>query len=101
MPEGNAPAEPCASWRAQWAGRRCAFTLHALRQSPVDRPVVPGVGYHPRHAQRSWRDVVELLSECLPVTKDLVSPISAARVLPTGVRFRNAASCLEIVALLK
>lgn len=28
--------------------------------------VVPGVGYHPRHARRAWRDVVDLLAECLP-----------------------------------
>jgi hypothetical protein len=31
--------------------------------------VVPGVGYHPLHAQRAWRDVVGLLAECLPVTE--------------------------------
>ena len=31
--------------------------------------VLPGVGYHPRHAQRAWRDVVELLAECLPVSE--------------------------------
>ncbi|MFJ8863732.1 hypothetical protein ACIRD8_35630 [Streptomyces sp. NPDC102451] len=29
-----------------------------------------GVGYHPRHAQRAWRDVVDLLAECVPVTED-------------------------------
>jgi dienelactone hydrolase len=53
--------------------------LHAFHHPPVDHPVVPGVGYHPRHAQRAWRDVVDLLSECLPVTEDLVSPSSASR----------------------
>ena len=53
--------------------------LHAFHHPPVDHPVVPGVGYHPRHAQRAWRDVVDLLSECLPVTEDLVSPSSATR----------------------
>ncbi|MFF5724120.1 dienelactone hydrolase family protein [[Kitasatospora] papulosa] len=40
---------------------------HAFHHPPVDHPVVPGVGYHPRHAQRAWRDVVDLLSECLPM----------------------------------
>lgn len=45
--------------------------LHAFHHPPVDHPVVPGVGYHPRHAQRAWRDVVDLLAECLPVTEDL------------------------------
>ncbi|SCE53670.1 Dienelactone hydrolase family protein [Streptomyces sp. DvalAA-14] len=44
--------------------------LHAFHHPPVDHPVVPGVGYHPRHAQRAWRDVVDLLAECLPVTED-------------------------------
>jgi dienelactone hydrolase len=43
--------------------------LHAFHHPPVDHPVVPGVGYHPRHAQRAWRDVVDLLAECLPVTE--------------------------------
>ncbi|PKV98578.1 dienelactone hydrolase [Nocardia fluminea] len=39
--------------------------LHAFHHPPVDQPVVPGVGYHARHAQRAWRDVVELLDENL------------------------------------
>jgi dienelactone hydrolase len=43
--------------------------LHAFHHPPVGHPVVPGVGYHPRHAQRAWRDVVDLLAECLPVTE--------------------------------
>ncbi len=30
--------------------------------------VVPGVGYHPQHAQRAWNDVTALLTECLPAT---------------------------------
>lgn len=54
--------------------------LHAFHHPPTNpdgtlRPdgrysqtVLPGVGYHPRHAQRAWRDVVDLLAECLPVT---------------------------------
>lgn len=43
--------------------------LHAFHHPPVDHPVVPGVGYHARHAQRAWRDVVGLLAECLPVAE--------------------------------
>ncbi|GBP99649.1 hypothetical protein SSP531S_10440 [Streptomyces spongiicola] len=42
--------------------------LHAFHHPPVDHIVLPGVGYHPRHARRAWRDVVDLLAECLPVT---------------------------------
>ncbi|MEV0528587.1 dienelactone hydrolase family protein [Streptomyces sp. NPDC050439] len=44
--------------------------LHAFHHPPVDHQVVPGVGYHPRHAQRAWGDVLDLLAECLPVTRD-------------------------------
>ncbi|WP_251096050.1 dienelactone hydrolase family protein [Streptomyces sp. Caat 7-52] len=40
---------------------------HAFHHPPVDQVVVPGVGYHPRHAQRAWHDIVALLAECLPV----------------------------------
>ncbi|GAA2253011.1 hypothetical protein GCM10010430_40890 [Kitasatospora cystarginea] len=43
--------------------------LHAFHHPPVDQTVVPGVGYHPQHAQRAWRDIVDLLAECLPVTE--------------------------------
>jgi len=43
--------------------------LHAFHHPPVDHPVVPGVGYHPQHAQRAWHDVIDLLAECLPVTE--------------------------------
>ncbi|NBE93056.1 dienelactone hydrolase family protein [Nonomuraea sp. KC401] len=43
--------------------------LHAFHHPTVDQPVLPGVGYHPQHAQRAWRDVVGLLAECLPVTE--------------------------------
>ncbi|MEU1506301.1 dienelactone hydrolase family protein [Kitasatospora sp. NPDC005748] len=42
--------------------------LHAFHHPPVDQSVVPGVGHHPRHARRAWRDIVGLLAECLPVT---------------------------------
>jgi dienelactone hydrolase len=42
--------------------------LHAFHHPPTqpEQRVLPGVGYHPRHAQRAWRDVVDLLAECLP-----------------------------------
>lgn len=43
--------------------------LHAFHHPPVDHPVVPGVGYHPQHAQRAWHDVVDLLAECLTVAE--------------------------------
>lgn len=43
--------------------------LHAFHHPPVDQTVLPGVGHHPRHARRAWRDVVALLDECLPVTE--------------------------------
>lgn len=43
--------------------------LHAFHHPTVDHAVVPGVGYHPRHARRAWRDIVGLLSECLPVAE--------------------------------
>ncbi len=45
--------------------------LHAFHHPTVGHAVRPGVGYHPRHAQRAWRDVVDLLAECMPVTEDL------------------------------
>ncbi|MFE2292689.1 hypothetical protein [Streptomyces sp. NPDC059452] len=41
------------------------------RIAAVGHPTAPGVGYHPRHAQRAWRDVVDLLTECLPVKEEL------------------------------
>ncbi len=41
--------------------------LHAFHHPTVDQTVLPGVGYHPQHAERAWRDVVGLLAECLPV----------------------------------
>ena len=42
---------------------------HAFHHPPVDadQRLLPGVGYHARHAQRAWDDVVALLAECLPV----------------------------------
>jgi dienelactone hydrolase len=43
--------------------------VHAFHHPPVDQVVVPGVAYHPRHAQRAWRDVVGLLAECLLVAE--------------------------------
>jgi dienelactone hydrolase len=43
--------------------------VHAFHHPPVDQRVVPGVGHHPLHAQRAWRDIVGLLAECLPVAE--------------------------------
>ncbi|MER7190542.1 dienelactone hydrolase family protein [Streptomyces flaveolus] len=43
--------------------------LHAFHHPPVDQPVLPGVGHHPRHAPRAWRDIVDLLTECVPVAE--------------------------------
>lgn len=40
--------------------------LHAFHHPPVDQAVLPGVGHHPRHAERAWRDIVGLLDECVP-----------------------------------
>ncbi|MFI8197165.1 dienelactone hydrolase family protein [Streptomyces sp. NPDC085942] len=53
--------------------------LHAFHHPPVDHPAPPGVGHHPRHARRAWRDVVDLLSECLPLTEDPAGPSTTAR----------------------
>ncbi|WP_306319600.1 MULTISPECIES: dienelactone hydrolase family protein [unclassified Streptomyces] len=44
--------------------------LHAFHHPPVGHVTVPGVGYHPQHARRAWRDVVDLLAECLPVPEN-------------------------------
>ncbi|MFD7067726.1 dienelactone hydrolase family protein [Streptomyces sp. NPDC059913] len=43
--------------------------LHAFHHPPVDHAAPSGVGHHPRHAQRAWRDIVDLLAECLPVSE--------------------------------
>jgi dienelactone hydrolase len=42
--------------------------LHAFHYptTRLDQKLLPGVGYHPRHAERAWRDVLALLAECLP-----------------------------------
>ncbi|KDN19512.1 dienelactone hydrolase family protein [Amycolatopsis rifamycinica] len=41
---------------------------HAFHHPPLGtgQTVLPGVGYHARHAERAWRDVLALLAECLP-----------------------------------
>ncbi|MDF4251680.1 dienelactone hydrolase family protein [Streptomyces sp. WMMB303] len=52
-------------WRLVVYGR----ALHAFHYPPVDQTTVPGVAHHPRHAQRAWRDIVDLLTECVPVTE--------------------------------
>ncbi|MFJ2743080.1 dienelactone hydrolase family protein [Streptomyces sp. NPDC087440] len=40
---------------------------HAFHHPPVDQQTVPGVAHHPLHAERAWRDIVGLLTECVPV----------------------------------
>ncbi|MEU8763316.1 dienelactone hydrolase family protein [Streptomyces sp. NPDC048659] len=40
--------------------------LHAFHHPTVDHATPPGVGYHPLHARRAWRDVVAFLDECVP-----------------------------------
>ncbi|GAA1953328.1 dienelactone hydrolase family protein [Kitasatospora viridis] len=40
---------------------------HAFHQPSGGQKLVPGVAYHPEHAQRAWRDVLALLAECVPV----------------------------------
>ncbi|HZC72970.1 MAG TPA: dienelactone hydrolase family protein [Jatrophihabitans sp.] len=44
--------------------------LHAFHHPPTraDQTLLPGVGYHRQHAQRAWRDIVDLLVECVPVS---------------------------------
>ncbi|MFE9411313.1 dienelactone hydrolase family protein [Streptomyces sp. NPDC006704] len=42
--------------------------LHAFHHPPVDHPAPAGVGHHPLHARRAWRDVLDLLAECVPTT---------------------------------
>ncbi|MFF6773345.1 dienelactone hydrolase family protein [Streptomyces sp. NPDC012637] len=54
--------------------------LHAFHHPPVDQAVVPGVGYHPRHARRAWRDVVDLLAECVPLTE--CPPVTERPLVP-------------------
>lgn len=41
--------------------------LHAFHHPTVAHTVLPGVGHHPLHAGRAWRDVLDLLAECLPL----------------------------------
>lgn len=48
--------------------------LHAFHHPPVNQTVRPGVGHHPQHARRAWRDILDLLAECLPVTEPMTEP---------------------------
>ncbi|MYQ57402.1 MULTISPECIES: dienelactone hydrolase family protein [unclassified Streptomyces] len=41
---------------------------HAFTHPPAPHPTVPAVAFHPVHAPRAWRDLVDLLGECLPAT---------------------------------
>jgi dienelactone hydrolase len=45
--------------------------LHAFHHpmTGTGQTLLPGVGHHPRHAQRAWRDIVDLLDECVPVSE--------------------------------
>ncbi|MCX5396966.1 dienelactone hydrolase family protein [Streptomyces sp. NBC_00102] len=43
--------------------------LHAFHHPTDGLTVLPGVGHHPVHARRAWRDVVGLLDEWVPVTE--------------------------------
>ncbi|MDN5914775.1 MAG: dienelactone hydrolase family protein [Pseudonocardia sp.] len=54
-------------WRIEVYGG----ALHAFHHpmTRTDQTLLPGVGHHPRHAQRAWRDVLDLLAECLPVSE--------------------------------
>ncbi|MEU9096605.1 dienelactone hydrolase family protein [Streptomyces sp. NPDC048361] len=53
---------------------------HAFHHPPVNQAVRPGVGHHPQHAERAWRDVVALLTECLP----LEAPADDEQDLPSS-----------------
>ncbi|MYT28669.1 MULTISPECIES: dienelactone hydrolase family protein [unclassified Streptomyces] len=54
-------------WRLTvYGGAQHAFH-HPM--ADLDQPLLPGVGYHHKHAERAWRDVLDLLAECLPVTE--------------------------------
>ncbi|WP_407441460.1 dienelactone hydrolase family protein [Rhodococcus sp. (in: high G+C Gram-positive bacteria)] len=44
--------------------------LHAFHHPTDGQVVLPGVGYHARHAERAWRDIVALLDECVPVAQE-------------------------------
>jgi dienelactone hydrolase len=54
-------------WRmVTYGGAPHAFHHPSTR---TDQTLLPGVGYHPKHAQRAWHDIVELLAECVPVAE--------------------------------
>jgi dienelactone hydrolase len=46
---------------------------HAFHHPPTraDQSLVLGVGYHALHAERAWRDIVNLLAECVPVSQEI------------------------------
>jgi dienelactone hydrolase len=54
-------------WRLVVYGGALHAFHHPLTRN--DQTVLPGVGYHPQHAQRAWRDIADLLAECLPVSE--------------------------------
>jgi len=55
-------------WRLVTYGGALHAFHHPLPDPPIHKTLLPGVGHHPRHAQRAWRDILGLLTECLPVT---------------------------------
>ncbi len=57
--------------RVDWRIVVYGGALHAFHHPPTraDQTVLPGVGYHPLHAERAWRDIVNLLAECVPVSE--------------------------------
>ncbi len=50
-------------WRLTVYGGALHAFHHPIKRT--DQTLLPGVGHHPRHAERAWRDVLALLAECL------------------------------------
>jgi dienelactone hydrolase len=61
--------EAGVDWRlVVYGGAQHAF--HHPGAGDGNATLLPGVGYHPRHAQRAWDDIVALLAECVPLELD-------------------------------
>ncbi|NME81481.1 dienelactone hydrolase family protein [Rhodococcus sp. 105337] len=56
--------------RVDWRLVVYGGALHAFHHPTDGQVVLPGVGYHARHADRAWRDIVALLDECVPVARE-------------------------------
>lgn len=67
--ERRAPDPPHALRICKQRGeaRRHLPGVGELHHPPTrsDQTLLPGVGYHPLQAERAWRDVVAVLTECL------------------------------------